>query len=303
MWVEYSAMVILNGTQETAMARAMQAGEQAHGDAEPAASTDPLTPEADTGSEPRRPSVFDLKLTELKPSDPFTWLRLGWQDFKRCPRIGLFYGLCFFLMGHALLAVFERAPAYVLALSAGFLLLGPFLCLGLYDASKAMQTHSHRPSLSASLTAWRPTKGAMGIFAGVLLILEMLWGRASMVVFAVSFNNLPDGNLLAHIFAWENIGFLITYTVVGAVFAGLIFVTSVVSIPMIMDRQTDAVSAGLTSIRACLQNPGVMLVWGALITAVIGLAMLPWFLGLLIAGPVIGHATWHAYRHIVPVED
>ena len=284
------------------MARAMQAGEQAHGDAEPAAPTESPTSDADTGTEPRRASVFDLKLTDLKPSDPFTWLRLGWQDFKRCPRIGLFYGLCFFAMGHALLAVFERAPAYVLALSAGFLLLGPFLCLGLYDASKAMQTHSHRPSLSASLTAWRPTKGAMGIFAGVLLILEMLWGRASMVVFAVSFNNLPEGNLLAHIFAWENIGFLITYTVVGAVFAGLIFVTSVVSIPMIMDRQTDAVSAGLTSIRACLQNPGVMLIWGALITTVIGLAMLPWFLGLLIAGPVIGHATWHAYRHIVPEE-
>ncbi|WP_291015071.1 DUF2189 domain-containing protein [Hydrogenophaga sp.] len=284
------------------MARAMQAGEQAHGDAEPAAPTESPTSDADNGTEPHRASVFDLKLANLKASDPFIWLRLGWLDFKRCPRIGLFYGLCFFAMGHALLAVFERAPAYVLALSAGFLLLGPFLCLGLYDASKAMQTHSHRPSLSASLTAWRPTKGAMGIFAGVLLILEMLWGRASMVVFAVSFNNLPDSNLLAHIFAWENIGFLITYSVVGAVFAGLIFVTSVVSIPMIMDRQTDAVSAGLTSIRACLQNPGAMLIWGALITIVIGVSMLPWFLGLLIAGPVIGHATWHAYRHIVPVE-
>jgi len=201
-----------------------------------------------------------------------------------------------------LLAVFEQAPAYVLALSAGFLLLGPFLCLGLYDASKAMETHSHPPSLRASLTAWRPTKGAMAIFAGVLLILEMLWGRASMVVFAVSFNNLPTGDFLQHIFAWENIGFLITYTVVGAVFAGLIFVTSVVSIPMIMDRQVDAVSAGLTSIRACLQNPGVMLLWGALITTVIVLAMLPWFLGLFVAGPVVGHATWHAYRHIVPAD-
>ncbi len=251
---------------------------------------------------PRGPSVFSLELATLRFSDPFTWLKLGWQDFTRCPRIGLFYGLCFFAMGHALLAVFEQAPAYVLALSAGFLLLGPFLSLGLYDASKAMQTHSHRPSLRASLTAWRPTKGAMAIFAGVLLILEMLWGRASMVVFAVSFNNLPDGNFFAHIFAWENIGFLITYTVVGAVFAGLIFVTSVVSIPMIMDRRVDAVSAGLTSIRACVQNPGVMLLWGALITTVIVLAMLPWFLGLFVAGPVIGHATWHAYRHIVPAD-
>lgn len=284
------------------MARTMQAGESEQADAAPDSPDNPH-PDGNDATEGRRPSVFDLQLTALRAGDPFRWLSLGWQDFQRCPRIGLFYGLCFFAMGHALLAVFERAPAYVLALSAGFLLLGPFLCLGLYDASKAMQTASHRPSLRASLQAWRPTKGAMAIFAGVLLILEMLWGRASMVVFAVSFNNLPDGNLLAHIFAWENIGFLITYTVVGAVFAGLIFVTSVVSIPMIMDRQTDAVSAGLTSIRACLQNPGVMLIWGALITGVIGLAMLPWFLGLLVAGPVIGHATWHAYRHIVPKPD
>jgi uncharacterized membrane protein len=98
----------------------------------------------------------------------------------------------------------------------------------------------------------------------------------------------------------ENLGFLITYTVVGGVFASLIFVTSVISIPMIMDRRVDAVSAGLTSIRACVQNPGVMLLWGALIAAIILLAMLPMFLGLFVAGPVIGHATWHAYRHIVP---
>ena len=234
-------------------------------------------------------------------ADPIRWLKLGWKDFQRCPRIGLFYGLCFFLMGHALLAVFRSAPAYVLALSAGFLLMGPFLFLGLYDASKAMQTNDHRPSLRASLQSWRPTKSTMAIFAGVLLILEMLWGRASLVVFAVSFNTMPEkANILAMLIDPENIGFLITYTVVGSIFAGLIFVTSVISIPMIMDRQIDAVSAGLTSIRACLQNPGVMLFWGALITGIIALSMLPVFLGLFIAGPVIGHATWHAYRQIVP---
>lgn len=249
----------------------------------------------------RTPSVFSLPLASLSVADPFHWLRLGWADFKRCPRIGLFYGLCFFAMGHALLAVFQNAPAYVLALSAGFLLMGPFLCLGLYDASKAMQTQSHRPSLRASLLAWRPTKGTMGIFAGVLLILELLWGRASLVVFAVTFNTMPSTEkLLPQLINPENIGFLVTYTVVGSLFAGLIFVTSVISIPMIMDRQVDAISAGLTSIRACLRNPGVMLLWGALITLLVALAMLPLFLGLFVIGPVIGHATWHAYRHIVP---
>jgi uncharacterized membrane protein len=288
-------MVILPAQEDISMA-----------DVAPLAAHEEPRDRPEAGSQPaphaeRGPSVFTLQLAELKPSDPFRWLQLGWADFRRCPRIGLFYGLCFFAMGHALLAVFQSAPAYVLALSAGFLLMGPFLCLGLYDASKAMQTHSHRPSLRASLQAWRPTKGTMAIFAGVLLILEMLWGRASLVVFAVSFNTMPEkANILAMLIDPENLGFLITYLVVGAVFAGLIFVTSVISIPMIMDRQVDAVSAGLTSIRACLQNPGVMLLWGALITSIIVLAMLPVFLGLFIAGPVIGHATWHAYRHIVP---
>ncbi len=266
----------------------------------PAPANPSANPETDAGAE-RGPSIFSLPLAQLKFSDPIQWIKLGWADFQRCPRIGLFYGLCFFLMGHSLLALFQKAPQYVLALSAGFLLMGPFLCLGLYDASKAMQTHTHRPSMRASLNAWRPTKSTMAIFAGVLLILEMLWGRAALVVFAVSFNTMPEkANLLAMLLDPHNIGFLITYTVVGGVFASLIFVTSVISIPMIMDRQVDAVSAGLTSIRACVQNPGVMLFWGALITGSILLAMLPVFLGLFIVGPVIGHATWHAYRHIVP---
>ena len=257
------------------------------------ASADPHPPE------PRGPSVFDLRITELRPGDPLRWLRAGWADFLRCPRIGLFYGACFFAMGHALLWVFRTAPAYVLALSAGFLLMGPFLCLGLYDASRALQ-RGETPSLARSLRAWLPTKGTMAIFAGVLLILEMLWGRASLVVFAVTFNTMPDAqNLLSQLLSGQNLEFLITWTLVGAVFAGLIFVTSVVSIPMILDRGSDAISSGLTSIRACLQNPGVMLWWGALITVVIGLAMAPWFLGLLVAGPVIGHATWHAYRGTV----
>jgi uncharacterized membrane protein len=263
----------------------------------------PVTPEHSTAPEERGPSIFSLPLADLNAGDPLRWLALGWVDFRQSPKLGLFYGLCFFLMGHALLWVFRTAPAYVLALSAGFLLMGPFLCLGLYHASRALE-QGQAPRLRESLVAWRPTKGTMAIFAGVLLILEMLWGRASLVVFAVTFNTMPSTEkLLPALIAPENITFLITYVIVGAVFAGLIFVTSVISIPMIMDRQVDAISAGLTSIRASLQNPGVMLLWGALITGIIVLSMLPAFVGLLVSGPVIGHATWHAYRHIVPKPD
>jgi len=239
--------------------------------------------------------------TRAGPADPLRWLARGWRDFLLCPGIGLFYGLCFCLMGHALRWVFKSAPEYVLALSAGFLLVGPFLCLGLYDASRALELGGRAPSLRSTLTAWKGNRGQMAIFAGLLLILELIWSRASLVVFAVSFNTLPSTeNLLVDLLRPENLQFLLSYTAVGAVFAGLIFVTSVVSIPMILDRQVDAVTAGLSSMQVCAQNPVVMLLWGGLITLLVALAMLPGFVGLLVAGPVLGHASWHAYRQLLP---
>lgn len=243
--------------------------------------------------------LLSAPLTRLSLAAPWRWLWLGWRDFRQCPGIGLFYGVCFFLMGHTLLAVFHSAPQYVLALSAGFLLIGPFMSLGLYHASREIE-QGHRPSLAQSLLAWEASAGAMAVFAGVLLILEMLWGRASLIVFAVSFQDIPGArHVLQQLLAPENLDFLITYTCVGSVFAGLIFVTSVISIPAIMDRQGDAISAGLTSIRACLENPLVMLTWGALIVLLMVVAMVPYFLGLLVLGPVVGHATWHAYREVL----
>ncbi len=250
---------------------------------------------------PAAASILDLPLRPLRGDDPLRWLALGWRDFRRAPGIGLFYGVCFAVMGWLLLWMYRNAPAWVLALSAGFLLMGPFLCLGLYDVSRKLEM-GEAPDLGASLTAWDTRTGTMAIFGGVLLILEMLWGRASLIVFAVSFDGMPDfkGSLTALIDP-ENIGFIVAYLGVGAVFAGLIFAISVVSMPMILDRSVDAVSAGLTSLRLCLTQPGVMLIWGALITLLVVLAMLPGFLGLLVVGPVLGHASWHAYRSAVGV--
>lgn len=244
-------------------------------------------------------SPFEIPLRRLAFGDPLRWLALGWRDFRRCPGIGLFYGSAFTVMGWALLAVFEQAPAYVLALSAGFLLMGPFLCIGLYDASRRLE-RGEAPALGVSLRAWLPRASTLGIFGFVLLVLEMLWGRASLVVFALSFDAMPDfhGSLLALLDA-RNLEFIAAYCAVGGLFAGLIYATSVISMPMILDRGTDAISAALTSIRLTLTQTGVMLWWGALITAIVVLAMLPGFLGLLVAGPVLGHASWHAYRGAV----
>ena len=240
-----------------------------------------------------------IVLNPLRVADPLRWLQLGWRDFVRSPGIGLFYGGCFTVMGWLLLVAFEFAPAWVLALSAGFLLMGPFLCLGLYQASHRLE-QGERPGFVDSLLAWRHNRGALAIFGFVLLVLEMLWGRASLVVFAVSFDGMPDfkGSILA-LLDPDNLAFIVAYVAVGGLFAGLIFATSVVAMPMILDRPVDAITAGLTSLRLVLTQPGVMLLWGALITALVVLAMLPWFAGLLVVGPVLGHASWHAYRAAV----
>ncbi len=245
------------------------------------------------------PAAVAPRLNTLRLSDPLRWLARGWGDFVRHPGIGLYYGFAFLSMGWMLLLVFEHAPAYTLALSAGFLLAGPFLCMGLYQVSMRIE-RGEKPDFGASLTAWDTRTGTMAIFGAVLLILEMIWGRAALIVFALSFDGMPDfKGSLAALLQPENIEFIIAYCGVGAIFAGLIFAISVVAIPMILDRQVDAVTAAITSIRVVLASPLVMIFWGAIITALVVLAMLPWFIGLLVVGPVLGHASWHAYRGTV----
>ena len=240
-----------------------------------------------------------IELNRLHWRDPLRWLGLGARDFLRCPGIGLFYGACFMGMGWALMKVYEHAAAYVLALSAGFLLMGPFVCLGLYRVSQRLE-RGERPKLGDSLRAWQTRTGTLAIFGFVLLVLEMLWGRAALVIFAVSFDGMPDfkGSLGA-LLDPENLGFIVAYLAVGGIFAGLIFAISVVAMPLILDRPVDAITAGLTSLRLVLAQPGVMLLWGALITLLVVIAMLPWFAGLLVVGPMLGHASWHAYRAAV----
>jgi uncharacterized membrane protein len=248
----------------------------------------------------RRQGSFLVALQPLQWTDPLRWLALGWNDFKRAPAIGLFYGACFVGMGWALLYVYRHAPAYVLALAAGFLLAGPFVCMGLYQVSEQLE-RGNAPAFAASLLAWRRKTDTLAIFGFVLLVLELLWGRASLVVFVLSFDGMPDfkGSLLA-LLDPKNLNFIVAYIVVGGVFAALIYAISAISIPMILDRRTDAITAGLTSVRLVLDQTPVMLAWGALITVLVVLAMLPWFAGLLVVGPVLGHATWHAYRSAVP---
>ena len=227
---------------------------------------------------------------------PWRWLVRGAQDLIAHPGIALFYGFCFWFMALVLGWVFSSSPEYTMSIVSGCLLVGPFLAMGLYDVSRR-RGRGETPALGHSITCWDSHVPSMGMLVLVLIVLELLWGRASLVVFAVFFNTgMPSTTgVIKAIFNPGNWEFILVYLAVGGIFATLVFSTMVVSVPMILDRDTDAITAGLTSMRVVYENTGVMLLWATLIVVLTALALWPWGVGLLVLGPLLGHASWHAY--------
>lgn len=226
------------------------------------------------------------------------WLQLGWQDFRAQSAISLFYGVAFWAMAMVMRMVFKNSPEYTMTLVSGCLLVGPFLAVGLYEVSRRREA-GQAPSFISSLTCWKTRLRSMGLLVGVLVVLELLWGRVSLVVIALFFNSgMPSSvGVMRSLTNPENLEFVLAYLVVGGIFAGLTFATSVVSIPMILDRDTDAISAAITSIAVVLENTGAMLLWGVVIVLLIGVSLWsPLGSGLLLTGPLLGYASWHAYR-------
>jgi len=230
----------------------------------------------------------------------FGWLAAGWNDFRAKPGPSLFYGACFAVMGWLIVLTFRHAYEYVSALVTGFFLVGPFFAIGLYDLSRRRQ-QGLPLWLAPTLDAWRPNVGAIGMFALVLGVILLVWARASLIVFALFYTGaMPSvAGFLDQMLSLDNLEFLFAYFCVGGFFALLVFAISVVSVPMMMDRNTDGIVAVLTSLKTFGANVPAMIVWGLLIAAVIGAGFALWFVGLVVAVPVIGHATWHAYRALV----
>jgi len=190
-------------------------------------------------------------------ADPFRWLARGLLDLRQHPGIALFYGLCFWGMAQVLALVFKHKPEYTLSLVSGCLLVGPFLAMGLYEVSRKRE-RGELPDMATSLMCWDQHIRSMAMLVLVLMVLELLWGRASLVVFAVFFNTgMPSTTgVIEAVFNPQNLEFILVYLAVGGVFAALVYGLSVVSIPMILDRDTDAISAVLTSMRVVFRTPG-----------------------------------------------
>jgi uncharacterized membrane protein len=240
------------------------------------------------------PAPFVAPCRTLSPLAPLGWIAKGWADLRAAPLQSLSYGLFTAALSLLMAFVAIRFGSYwlLLATLSGFVFLGPVLCLGLYAISAQLE-RGQQPSHRASFReAGLHRLGTEMVFALMLLIVFLVWARAGSMVhifFPVEAN--PD---FSDLLTYFGVG-----SAVGAVFAAFTFAASAFSLPMIMHRDVDTVTAVVTSINAVLRNRLAMLVWAAMIVLGIVLGFVTGFLGLIITIPVLGHATWHGYLETI----
>ncbi len=247
------------------------------------------------GSEPEiEPLVYPSN--HLSFDAPLRWLKLGWQDLWRARGQSLTYGTGLVLFGYLItvLAWDDGHTLELFTLAVGFILAGPVLAFGLYSISRQLE-QGREPRLGVCWSESRNHLRNELLFALVMLVVLLIWARAASMVHVF----FPAGEELG-VIGW--LQFLGVGSAIGAVFATIVFSASVVALPMMLDRGTDAITSALTSINAVLNNKGVMLLWAVLIVGLVVVGFLTAYIGLAVVLPLIGHATWHAYRETIPAE-
>lgn len=244
---------------------------------------------------PRAPAV-----RTVAPTAALRWLARGWDDFRATGFRAAFYGAVFAAMGTLISLIYATKWQLTMGLTAGFLLVGPFVCTGIYELSRQRE-RGEPADLVASMTCWRRNLGGIAFFAAILTFAMIVWARVSVVMFALfSTTDFPTmQGMVRQIVGLSNIEFVLVWAGVGFVFATLVFSISVVSIPLLLDRRSDTMIAIFTSVRTLFANPGPVYLWAALIVLLIGASLVFWFGLLIVTAPLVGHATWHAYRDLL----
>lgn len=234
---------------------------------------------------------------KLSTTQPLQWLALGWEDFKRAPRVSLMYGGFLVMVSYLMGFLTWKLGGYVLILStmSGFVFIAPVLAIGLYSISCQLQ-RGLEPQIGYCLREGRRHLGNEMVYSMILLVIFLVWARAASMVH-VFFPVEADPSI------GELATFLTVGSAIGSVFASLVFCASAFSLPMMLDRKVDTVTAVLTSINATLKNKAAMAFWALIIVLTLLASILTAMLGLAILMPVIGYATWHAYEDTILSED
>lgn len=250
------------------------------------------TPSSDEPGNPEE-LPFVAPCRRLAPGAPLRWLSLGWQDLMAAPLPSLSYGSIVLLLSYliSLIAWYYGSVYLLLAMLSGFIFIGPVMAVGLYSISRQLQA-GRQPVLGYCLREGRRHLGNLLVFAVILLVVVLVWARAASMVHV--FFPVDGDPELADFALFLGVG-----TAVGTLFAAIVFCASAFSLPMLLDRRADTVTAVLTSINAVLRNKPAMLLWAGLIVAIVLLGFATGLLGLALGMPVIGHATWHAYQETI----
>ncbi len=236
--------------------------------------------------------------------NPWEWLAKGWSDLTRAPRFSLLYGAFFVVLSYLLTwgLVAEGMFFIIPPLTAGFFLVAPLLGIGLYQISENLEK-GERLQFCQALEGWKRNEVQLGAMALVLVMVMLLWMLAGILLFALLYDQpVPTWeNFIPAVFlSGDSPIFVFSGIAVGAVIAAFTFSISAITVPMLMDRNTDVMTAMCTSVEAVRVNWQAMTLWACLIVMFVGVGLVTFYIGLLVAMPLVGHATWHAYRDLVP---
>lgn len=236
---------------------------------------------------------------------PFVWLRYGWGDFKRNLPLSLSLGVVFGVFGYGVVSHFLAEDRLAMALTTGFLLVAPFLAIGFYGMSCQLEEGKAHSEEDKAFACIRNNAASIGMFGLMFAFILSGWERFSAILIAL----MLSGDLVSNgpfsfdvLWAARHWDFVLAYVGFGALLAALVFAASVVSLPMMMDRKVDVVTAVVTSLWVVRENLLAMWVWAMLIVGLTAIGVLTWFIGLIVIFPILGHASWYAYRDMVQAE-
>lgn len=253
----------------------------------------------------RPPNGFARNLPPFVAKD---WLAAGWSDLRTRPVHSLLYGLAILALSLLVIGVLVAVglPLLVLPALSGFLVVGPLLAIGLYEKSRRLQ--AGQPVTLTSMMLTLPRSGGQLVFAGLLLcLLVMLWLRAADLLYALFYGLQPfpgyDLMLKQLLTTARGWALIVTGSVVGSLFAAFAMAISLFSIPMLLERRTDALTALGTSFALTTQNLRAVLPWGVIVVAGFVVSAMTGLLGLIVIFPLLGHGTWHAWIALRPADQ
>jgi uncharacterized membrane protein len=251
-------------------------------------------------SSPGRPVIRTIRVTDLKHA-----LARGISDFSAMPTHAVFLCLIYPIVGLFLARVSLGYDilSLLFPLAAGFALVGPFVAIGFYELSRQREQGLEPSWQDAFDVLHSPSRGAIAALGFLLLAIFVFWVAVAEAIYIETFGYEPAAsipNFVRQVFTtpagWM---LIIVGNGIGFLFALAVLIISVVSFPLLLDRDVGAVEAVLTSVRAVAANPVPMAVWGLIVAGLLVIGSLPLFVGLAVVVPVLGHATWHLYRKVV----